>query len=168
MQIRLFLAAAFVALGTPAFGGVLTLNLDPSSAASAAGGSVIFAGTISASVDDFCCLNDLTVDFVPPAATYLSLDPNFFFENVPGVLFAFNGNTYSGPIFEILVAANAPWDKYMGTVNILGGDFFASDILASEDIQVEVTPESGLVGYMLSGLAALMLVRRHRLQAVKW
>src|SRR5205823_1214228 len=67
--------------------------------------------------------------FTPPGASFLSGDRNLFFASVPGVLSA--GETYSGPLFKIAIAATAT-GSYSGTFVISGGtDIFASGNLAS-------------------------------------
>ncbi len=160
----LLMAAAFLLLGAPAFGGVLTLTFGPSPEIGSPGDILIFQGTITSSVDDYCCLNGLSVTFDPPVGTYLSADPSLFYSDVPGILFASNGDTYTGPIFEVSIAPDAPAGLYSGTATILGGDgdFGAFNPLVSQSFQVEVTPEPGMLGLTLAGLATLAALARRQ------
>jgi len=157
------LAAAIFLLGAPAFGDVLTLTFDPFLEAGPPGGSVIFQGTIASNVDDYCCLNSITASFGSPGDTYLSIAPNFFSDNVFGILFAPDDN-YIGPILEVLIAPDTPAGLYSGTATILGGvdDFSALDPLVSQNFQVEVTPEPGMEGLTLAGLATMAAIALRR------
>lgn len=155
------LAAAFLLLGAPAFGDVLTLTFDPFLEAGPPGGSVTFQGTISSSVDDYCCLNSITATFGSPGDTYLSVDLTVFYLDFPGILpsgYPFY-DAYTGPMFGILIAPNTPAGLYSGTATILGGadnyDFGALDPLVSQNFQVEVVPEPGMEGLTLAGLATM-------------
>lgn len=166
----LFLAAAFLLLGAPAFGGLLTFTLSPSLEIGTPGGSVTFQGTISSSVDNYCCLNSIETSFGEPGDTYLSVDLSGLaaFWNVPTILFAGDpfDDAYTGPIFDILIAPNTPAGLYSGTVTILGSDdgydFSALDPLVSQDFQVDIAPEPGMPGLTLAGLATLAAIARRR------
>ncbi len=135
----------------------LVLTLSPSTEVGAAGDSVVFRGSIEniGLADAF--LNDIAIVFTPPAGTYLTVDPNFFFANVPGVLLS--GENYTGPIFRFLVAPNTPTGSYSGIAAILGGsDEFAHD--PSRPVSFTVaTPEPANIGLIIAALAGCAITR---------
>jgi len=168
MKSRLLILAAFALAAVPAFAGGLSFTLDPTVETGAGGSSVIFSGTlVDTDTDDSALfMNGIDVAFTPPAGSYLTADPNFFFNTAPGSLFGdgvTNDDTYTGPIFELDIAPGTPAGLYSGTIQILGGyngpeaDF---DPLATQSFQVDVAPEPAAAGLMLAGLAGLAMIRR--------
>ena len=135
----------------------LVLTLSPSTEVAAAD-SVVFRGSIANTGLADAFLNDIAIVLTPPAGTYLTVDPNFFFANVPGVLLS--GETYTGPIFRLLIALNTPAGNYSGIAAILGGsDEFALDPSRSVSFTV-ATPEPATIGLMLAALAGLAIITR--------
>ena len=69
-------------------------------------------------------------------------------------------DSYTGPIFRIFVAPNAPAGTYFGSIDILG-DFFNGpgdlSVLATQSFQVTVTPEPEVAGITLAGLIGLVV-----------
>jgi len=163
MKCKLLL---LLALASPAFAG-LVFTLNSPVGVGAPGDSIIFSGTL---LDDdldtsFLFLNAIAVSFTPPGGTFLSPDPDFFFQNVIGLLQSppdVATDSYTGPIFKIDVAPNTPAGTYFGTIDILGGRLSPDDtnVLATQTFQVSVgVPEPALGGLMLAALLCMALVR---------
>jgi hypothetical protein len=149
---------ALLLLMTLTFPGypALVLTLNPSTAIGVEGGTVTFEGILENTGAFDVFLNDINLAFTPPAGTYLTNDPNFFFANVPGVLLP--GESYTGPIFHLLIAPGTPPADYSGVVSILGGDDeFALDALNAGDFTVQMTPEPATLLLMAGALAALAI-----------
>jgi hypothetical protein len=154
----------------PAFATGLQLTLNPAIQAGIPGGSVIFSGTLVDTDTDssFLFLNDLSVLFTPPADSYLSVDPTFFFNTVPGDLFGdgiTGDDTYTGPLFEIYIAPDTPWGNYSGTINILGGyngpgADFDPLLVTPVDFQVVVAPEPTTLLLTMAGIAGIAIIKR--------
>jgi hypothetical protein len=164
MSRTLALFAALVISVVPASSATLDFFLTPSLQAGAGGGSVVFQGTLANFTTSDLFLNDFDISFTPPAGTYLADDHNFFFFNVPGVLEA--GETYTGPIFRLLIAPATPPGAYFGSATILGGaDEFTFDPIASQSFEVSLVPEPATMattGLMLAGLGIALAGYRSR------
>ncbi len=118
------------------------------------GDTITFSGTLENNGLADLFLNDIAITFTPPAGTYLIEDHNFFFANVPGVLLP--GETYSGPIFSLLIAAGTPVGTYAGSAAMQGGaDPSALDALALAPFSVTVVPEPATLTLLASALVAL-------------
>ena len=163
MKCKLLL---LLTLASPAFAGLI-FTLNPPTGVGQPGDAIVFSGTL---LDDdldtsFLFLNAIAVSFTPPGGTFLSPDPNFFTQNVIGVLQSppdIFPDSYSGPIFEIHVAPNTPAGTYFGTIDILGGHNSPDDstVLATQRFQVVAgAPEPALGGLTLAALACLALAR---------
>lgn len=96
----------------------LAVTLTPGAQIANGSSDTIFSGTVTNTGTADIFLNDIGVTLMPPGGPYFTVDRNFFFESVPGVLSP--GETYSGPIFKISIA-KAPSGSYAGTASILGG-----------------------------------------------
>ena len=108
----------------------LDFTLTPAVQPTAVGAEITFSGTLTNnSATDNLLLNDIHFDLNGQAATALSPDANSFFANVPGVLLP--GESYTGPIFTVLLNSAAAASDYSGTVTIRGG----SDLFAAGDLQ---------------------------------
>ena len=157
MRCTLLAALLFSALPASA---TLAFTLTPAVQTGQPGSSITFSGTLQNNGLADLFLNDLTIAFTPPAGTYLTEDHNFFFANVPGVLLS--GESYIGPIFQLLVAPGTPPGTYMAVVTLQGGsDPFALDPLAISGLTVLVAPEPGTLAFMLTGLSVLILAQRN-------
>jgi hypothetical protein len=112
----------------------LTISLDAPVQNATPGNAVVFTGTLTntdGSAKLF--LNDLLVQ----APGGVAQQPNVFFANVPGILLP--GESYTGPIFSVAVAANASPGDYVCTLDVKGGaDIFAADSLATVGFTVTV------------------------------
>ncbi len=164
-------------LAAPAFGDLI-FTLDPAIESGMPGDTdpfgVVFDGTLTDTdmSGNLLFLNDIDVTFTPPADSYLSADPNFFFNNVPGVLDGTGNNadpSYTGPIFEVDIAPDTPPGAYGSplttdlTITILGGgDPSALNSLATQSFEVDVTPEPGVAGLTIAGLLGLGILNRRR------
>jgi hypothetical protein len=151
-------------LATPASAVSLNLSLESLSESGTKGGDVIFAGIFQNTGTDDVFLNGLSVSFDSPAGNYLTLDSNFFFANVPGVLSFYPppNLTYAGDIFSIHVSSLTPNGIYTGTVHIFGGaDFDANQELASQSFALSI-PEPGGLGLTGIGLLAWGIAKPKR------
>jgi hypothetical protein len=168
--------ALLLCAASSAFGSLI-LQLTP-----AVGGQppgpvpVVFQGTLTDTDTDtsFLFLNDISVTFKGVGSSYLSLDPTgqpasspnaFFFNTVPGDLIGDGqpvDNSYTGPVFEIFIAPNAPYGRYFGTLRILGGYNGPADldVLASADFEVDATPEPAAWISAATGLGLVVWRRR--------
>ncbi len=132
----------------------LLLTLTPPAQNGQPGDTIIFGGTLENTGLADLFLNDLAIAFTPPAGTYLIEDHNFFFANVPGVLLP--GESYTGPIFRLLIAANTPLGTYAGLAALQGGaEPNALDQLANGSFTVTVVPEPATLALIASALATL-------------
>ncbi len=114
----------------------LEFTLTPAVRSAAIGTELTFSGTLTnTSATDNLFLNDIHFDITGPASTALTPDTNGFFSNVPGILLP--GETYTGPIFTVLLNGSAAPGDYSGSVTIMGGaDIFAEDDLQTLGFQV--------------------------------
>ena len=111
----------------------LSLVLSPAAQNSATGVEVVFSGTLTnTSASSQIFLNDLQISGGP---AQLTLKPNTFFANVPGILLP--GESYTGPIFSVIISSGAPAGDYAATVSVLyGADIFALNNTASASFAV--------------------------------
>src|SRR5215212_216817 len=114
----------------------LEFTLAPAIKSGAVGTEVTFSGTLknnSPTANLF--LNDIQFSLNAAATAALSPDSNVFFANVPGILLP--NETYTGPIFTILINGSANQTDYSGSVTIRGGaDIFALTDLLTQSFQV--------------------------------
>src|SRR5437764_269159 len=93
----------------------LIVTLDRPVQNVAAGGQLTFSGTLqNSSLSSELFLNSLQIAGAPPALTLL---PNVFYSNVPGILLP--GESYTGPLFSVSLASGAPSADYEGSVTFL-------------------------------------------------
>jgi len=132
-------ALAFVLTGGFAHAGLL-LSVDPAAKYGNPGAAIVFSGVlVNTSTTDKLFLNDVQVALSGASATHLTLNRNTFFAHVPGILLP--GETYSGPVFSILLASAAPLAAYPGTITVLGGaGIHAVDPLNNAAFTVQYTP----------------------------
>ena len=109
-------AIVWLVLGMMNARAVLTISLDAPVVNVAAGNVAVFSGTLTnTGTVAKVFLNDLQVS----APAGLSTQPNAFFSNVPGILLP--GETYTGPIFSVMLGAGASPADYGGTLTLSGG-----------------------------------------------
>jgi len=174
--------AALLLFAFPGWAGLIVFQLNPSLEAAPPGGlyqpllcqnsdgsgaCVIFSGTITFTNDQEYTLTDVAVQMDPGnidggAQVFENDYGNYFYLNVPGTMGSGGaGTTYTGGIFEIDIASDAPLGVYLGTATLdytdSLGDTFSSDPQAFE---VDVTPEPAAWSLMAGGLAALLFRRR--------
>lgn len=132
--MRLTFALVWLVLGMMKACAALTVSLDAPTVSVTPGNAVVFTGTLTntdGSAKLF--LNDLLV--LSPGG--ITLQPNVFFANVPGILLP--GESYTGPIFSVATSVNAAPDVYACTLDVRGGaDIFASDSLATAGFSATV------------------------------
>src|SRR5579859_7796655 len=116
MQGTRLLILCLALSAAPAFGSLLfTISPTVESGESIgcidySGGCVLFSGTLEDDGADDLYLNDTSVTFTAPGDTYLSSDPNYFLNNVSGLLCSASDpscpfpTSYAGPIFQIDIA----------------------------------------------------------------
>jgi len=120
-----------------------------------------FYGTITNTGDSTVFLNGDSFTVLDAALTYD--DSDYFFVNAPLSLDP-SGTSGDIELFTITVADGTPYGLYAGTYQILGGaDSNASDVLASENFDIQITPEPSSLMLLASGLAGLAGVLRRRL-----
>jgi hypothetical protein len=138
----ILLAFCVLACARPA-GADLILTLAPSVQNGASGTELVFSGTLlNTSTTAKVFLNDITFTPDGASAASLTLKPNDFFANVPGILLP--GETYGGTVFRVALSAGAPAGDYGGTITLVGGtDIFAASNLASAAFAVR-SPEIDL------------------------
>jgi len=163
--------AAFLVAGTAAKADSLTLTLNaPYQSAPAT--FFTFTGTIAytnadstndGSVTEYLNGDSFSVD--APA----TLDDSSFLANAP--LSMNPGDSWSGTIFTVTapswVGGGLPQNFYTGSFSIVGGSSPSddTDVLATVNFDVQVTPEPGSFLLFGTGLMALALLARRKLMA---
>lgn len=156
--------ALALVLVTNSLHAALEFTLTPAVQSGALGTEVNFAGTLTnTSTTEKLFLNDIQFSFSGGAANALTPDSNVFFANVPGILLP--GETYTGPVFTILLDSSAAPEDYSGSVTIQGGtDIFAANNLQVQNLQVSsplvtivaTTPDA----YEFGAVAAVFTISR--------
>jgi len=181
MLRKLILLSSSLLLAIPASADLITFALDQSALSTLPGGifntacqnlatldCVIFSGAISFTTDQDYFVNDIQIAMNPAnpdGGADVTGNDNYFFVNVPGT-FGLDGVTsgsYSGGLFEIDVAPNAPYGVYNGTATLQATDSIGDPITGPsivQSFQVDVIPEPGMATLMFAGLASLVAVRR--------
>jgi hypothetical protein len=171
MNLRALILSAIGVFALPA-NGALTVALAPAVQNAARGTEVVFSGTLTnTSATDKIFLNDIHADLDESAAPFLVLQTNTFFANVPGILLP--GETYTGPVFRVALAATAPAGDYSGTIALDGGADSvgvanlasttftvlspAVDIVASDPDASEFGPNSSTFAITRTGATAIPL-----------
>ena len=133
MKRALAILLALVLLAAARLNAAVTLTLAPAAQEAEHGPELVFSGTLTnTSATDKVFLNDIHATFAAGAETWLVLQTNDFFANVPGILLP--GETYTGPLFRVTLSAAAPPGDYTATIIVKGGaDIFAGAELASAD-----------------------------------
>lgn len=131
MKTALAMFVALVLLGAVGLEAAITLVLAPAAQDAAHGPELVFSGTLTnTSATETVFLNDLQATFTGDAATFLTLNTNTFFANVPGILLP--GEAYTGVLFRVTLGAAAPPGDYTGTIFVNGGaGIFAGGDLVS-------------------------------------
>ena len=128
---RFIFAFVWLLVGMAGVRADVMFLLDPSVVNAAIGRTVIFSGTLTNANATNVFLNDVQIS-VPAGLTLL---PNSFFENVPGILLP--GESYTGPVFSAVLGAGATPGDYVRTIELKGGaDIFASSLLATASFTV--------------------------------
>lgn len=138
----------------------LLFELTQASQSGTPGSEVFFSGTLTNTGSSALFLNGIQFNFDSLGNAVLSGDDSVFFTNVPPSLAA-SGNpsaSYTGSIFGVNIAGNAPTGTYTGTVTITGGaDSSTNSPLAAQNIQIRVTPtpEAGTLFTLTLGFVFL-------------
>jgi len=158
------LAAILCALPlTAAHAQSLAYTLSPVTLTTQSGSTVNFQGTLTNTGNSTLFLNG--IDFGYDANSTNVLTDTGFDASVPFSLAA--GDSYTGNIFGITVAAGTPAGLYNGTATIQGGtDSGATNPLGSQAFHVGVVPvvvpEAGTFVMGLVGLAGGAIALRRR------
>lgn len=165
--MKLFAFAALAGLLFAGASGVahadtLDLTIDQPSGTAPGGTLAYFAtvtapatntGTVYLNSDAFNVSGDITLDDTPYISYFpLSLNP---------------GQSYSGELFDVNVAADVLAGTYAGYFSVLGGgDSSALSMLTTTDFSVNVTPEPSSLLLLATGLLAFgwmpLRIRRAR------
>jgi hypothetical protein len=160
MTMRLFGLLAALCVANTCLAQI-TLSLMPNTLSAAPGATVTFAGTISnASPTDTVFLNGLAGSFSSPN---LQVDAPSFLSYAP-ISLAPN-TSYTGNLFDVLVAGLTGAGTYSGSVQLTGGlnDTAQSPLTTFQSIFVNVgaaVPEPGSLCLLGLGGALLLLRRR--------
>jgi hypothetical protein len=153
MKISRAIAVLFCVLAcmTSARGDLL-IALTPSTLYGPRGTEIVFSGTLTnTSATEKLYLNDIHANLTGAAATYLTLEPNAFFSNVPGILSP-NESYSNSEIFRVLLSDTTPSGDYSGTIVISGGtDIFASGDLVSAGFVVSSPGKISSIARMANG-----------------
>jgi hypothetical protein len=116
----------------------LSLTLTKPDLVAVPGAEVLLSGLITnTSATDKIYLNDITAG----ATSGLTLKPNTFFANVPGILLP--GESYHGLLFKVKLESGAAPADYSGTFTIQGGPSIMATLpLASADYTLLAKPVS--------------------------
>ncbi|MES2463121.1 MAG: hypothetical protein V4671_21255 [Armatimonadota bacterium] len=162
LGIAVTAVSALIALAPARSSAQLTLTFASPTQNGIRGSTLSFIGTLTntSGVEQF--LN--SASFTLPGIG-LTLDDSPFIFTAP--LSLTGGQVYTGQLFTVAVAANAPVQSIGGTFSVVGGrDGNASSTLATQSFRVNVAsaaPEPGSAGLLLlGGLAFIPAVRRAR------
>jgi hypothetical protein len=128
----------------------ITFTLSPSFKTGVQGQELIFSGTLFNPTASTIFLNDMDFLWTPaPAGNNFTIDPNVFFSNTPGTLDP--SETYTGPIFGVVIKPTAANGVYNGTAEILGGpDPDTFDVVGSSPFTIAVgAPEPGAIALLV-------------------
>ncbi len=120
------------AFATMSARAALTVSLDAPVVNAGAGTVLVFNGTFTNTDPvDRVFLNDVQIS----APAGITLQPNAFFTNVPGILLP--GETYTGPIFSVVLGAAATANDYNASLTVSGGaDISATGTLSTKAFTV--------------------------------
>ena len=139
--------------GTEAKADPLSLTITQPYQTGAVGGLLTFDATVTdTAATGTVYLNSDSTTLSGP----LVLDDSPFFNNFPLSLGA--GGSYTGELFTVSIPSGAPQGLYAGVFEILGGspsDF--TDVVASANFDVYVTPEPTSFVMLLTGLVMIGL-----------
>lgn len=118
----------------------LRVLLNSTAQPAAPGGEVKFSGVLTnTSGTERLFLNGLVAVFAQTSPGEVALSSNTFYENAPGILFP--GETYSGPLFRVLLSNAASESHYTGTLTLHGGvDITANTPLVNVGFRLLATP----------------------------
>jgi hypothetical protein len=162
----LLLALLVCVAAAPQAQAQLIFTLSPSFQAGVRNQELVFSGTLSNPTANTIFLNDMDFVWSPPAAgNNFTIDPNVFFSNTPGTLDP--NETYTGPIFGVIIKPTAANGVYNGTAEILGGpDPDTFNVVGSKGFTIAVVPEPGalalLAGVGVCGVPFMLRRRRAR------
>jgi len=145
--------AGMVIAGGTAKADPISLTLAaPFQTISGGGGLLTFDATVTNT--DPTTVEYMNADAVTLAGA-LMVDDSPFFSDFP--LFLNPGGTFTGELFTVSVPAGTAYGLYAGSFDILGGgpaDF--TDVVASADFNVQVSPEPASFALLLIGLVATL------------
>jgi len=159
-------ALGLLALAPSAARAQLSLTFTQASLSGTPGSTLTFSATL---LNKGVTETFLNGDTFTLTGTGLTLDDTKFFANAP--LSLLGGASFTGPIFDVVLAPAAVPNNYAGTFSVLGGaNSTATQTLATGNFQVNVVrpqqaaiPEPGVGTLLAAGvLPALGIVVRGR------
>ena len=141
------------------FGDIITINMVNSTLSGGPGAVLTFSGSLLNTTSAVQFLNNAQISGLLPSFTG-NVTP--FFTNTPPSLTA-NQSTANLGLFSITVPAATAQGPYGGTFSIFGGPGSKDQtLIGSAAFTVQVVPEPGTWGLMLTATVGLWLVRRQR------
>lgn len=138
----------------------LSFTLSNPNQTGTAGATLTYEGTLTNLGSATLFLNG---DIFSLAGTGLTLDDSAFFQQAPTSLSAFGtaDASYTGALFTVEIAVDAPVQNGVGTFSIVGGaDENAQNTLATQTFGTSVAPEPGT--FTLLAVTGLLVCCRRR------
>jgi hypothetical protein len=151
-QVAAALVVTFAS--APANADTISIQLAAPFQQTGVGQTLIFDATLTNTSGATVYLNSDSASLAGP----LFLDDGPFFTNFP--LSLDPGDSFTGELFDVVVPTGpSSLGLYAGTFSIIGGDpSDFTDVIASADFNVFVTPEPASIVLLSSGIAALLVV----------
>lgn len=152
MTIRRNLLLCILPAVLPAAAATISFSFDSSLLIAQPGQTAAFRGTVLNIGPTAASINGDSVTFAFP------INDTPFFSTIPAVLAP--GAGAAGPLFTVPIPPGTPFNTYVGTFSILGGDTAsAQNVLTRSSFGVQVVPEPGTLTMLSVGLFIAVLFR---------